>query len=346
MLVGIHNDSYGRFNDYLRKYEMVLDYNGIGHIRLDASNPDFWEQVAGLDLFIFRWRHIDDHRQLALTLIPIIEHEMGINCFPNMSTCWHFDDKIREYYLLQRQGFPVIQSWAFWDRKQALEWLRHAPLPLVFKLKGGASSNNVILVKDKAQAKKLIKRMFSKGIISGKIPDREARRFNEFNLYKTVHKWGGDILRLLRREDRTPDWIPHKNYVFFQKFLFNNPHDTRVVVIGDRAFAFRRFNRDGDFRASGSGIIDIDRTQIDLEFVKIAFEISHTLKFQSMAYDFIYDENGKPALIEISYAFPDNISFKAGFWDIGLNWHDGRYCPQYFHLADTLNMPDLLQPPF
>ena len=44
-----------------------------------------------------------------------------------------------------------------------------------------------------------------------------------------------------------------KDYVYFQKFLPNNKYDIRIVVIGDRAFGFIRYNRENDFRASGSG---------------------------------------------------------------------------------------------
>ena len=32
-----------------------------------------------------------------------------------------------------------------------------------------------------------------------------------------------------------------------------------------------------------------------------------------------------------------------GYWDSGLNWHEGHFWPQYFHLMDALNSPDLKQ---
>jgi glutathione synthase/RimK-type ligase-like ATP-grasp enzyme len=81
-----------------------------------------------------------------------------------------------------------------------------------------------------------------------------------------------------------------KNYVYYQKYLPNNNFDTRVTVIGDRAFAFRRFNRTRDFRASGSGKIDYDMDSIDKRMIKIALETSEECGFQCMAFDFLYDE--------------------------------------------------------
>jgi len=55
MLVGIHKSSYGRFRPFLNRYEDILDYNKIDHLRLDASESQFWQQVSQLDLFIYNW---------------------------------------------------------------------------------------------------------------------------------------------------------------------------------------------------------------------------------------------------------------------------------------------------
>lgn len=343
MLVGIHKEPYGKFSKFLKKYEEILDYNGIDHIRLDASQADFWEKVRTLDLFIFRWKHFDTDRQIAHTIIPVIEKEMGTKCFPDWKTCWHYDDKIKEYYLLKQHGFPVIDSYIFWEKKAALDWLKTAKFPVVFKLKGGAGSTNVILVEDKKYAKRLINKMFGRGILPERFFDRNAVRFKHFNLYKEIHHLGGNILRKMRGEDVSSFWQLHKNYVLFQKFLPNNDYDTRVAVIGNRASAFRRYVRENDFRASGSKNLDMDRSKVDLDFVKIGMDISKKLGFQSMAYDFIYDDE-KPALVEISYTYPDEHAFSTGYWDSNLKWHEGRFWPQYFQLMDVLGLPDLKQP--
>jgi len=345
MLVGIHKDPCGKFGKYLKLYEDILRHNDIDHIRLDINRPDFWTLVSKVDLFIFRWRQIDNHHQLAKTIIPIIEKEMGIKCFPNMSTCWHYDDKIKQYYMLKSYGIPMIESWIFWNKKEAIHWVENAVFPLVFKLKGGAGSANVILVKTKSQAKKLINRMFGRGILSSKIPGFGNVRFKDFNLYKTIHHWGGNILRQLRDEDISPFWQIHKNYVLFQKFLDKNYFDTRVTTIGKRAFAFRRFSRCKDFRSSGSGKIDYNVEEIDRVFIKKSFEITNKMKFQSMAYDFLYNENCEPELSEISYTYADvAVRNCLGYWDSKFKWHAGHYWPQYFHLMDALNLPDLKQP--
>lgn len=345
MIVGIHKDQYGKFCPFLQKYEEILDYNNIEHIRLDASEPDFWDKVEKLGLFIFRWSQTDWPKQLAHTILPIIENEMKIKCFPNQATCWHYDDKIREYYLLKQHGFPIIDSYIFWDNKKALKWTETAEYPVIFKLTGGAGARNVILIKNKNQAIRYIKKMFGKGINPNNFKFSGSTYNKDVGLYKKIHKMGGNVLRKYKGEDISPYWQIHKNYVLFQKFLPYNNYDTRITVIGDRAYSLQRNNRKDDFRASGSGILNYNKKDIDLNMLKIAFEISKNMKFQSMAYDFLYDNN-KPVICEISYTFPYGAFLLdcPGYWDSNLNWHEGHFWPQYFQLMDALEMPELKQP--
>jgi glutathione synthase/RimK-type ligase-like ATP-grasp enzyme len=283
---------------------------------------------------------------MAHTIIPIVEQEMGIKCFPDLATCWHYDDKIRQYYILKQHGFPAIESWVFWNKKKALEWIETASFPLVFKLKSGSASHSVLLVQSKRRAAKLIRKMFGKGTVTGNIGGWKDARAQDTSLFKALRRKGGEIVRKLKRQEASYFWQKNKNYALFQKFLPDNKYDTRVVVIGKRAFAFRRFNRKNDFRASGSNNKDLNPDSIDREFLKLAFVISTKLKFQCMAYDFLYDENKLPQVVEMSYTFPDTtIPHCPGYWDDKLVWHKGKNWAQYFQLMDLLNMPGLKQPP-
>ncbi len=337
MRVGIHRGVNG-FSNFIRKYEDICKLNGIPSIRLDAGEQDFWEKLKTCNIFVYNWRVEHNDQQLANTIIPLVENQMNIKCFPNMSTCWAYDDKIREFYMLKLAGFPVIESWVFWDRPRAIEWANTAEYPVVFKLKGGAGSYNVLLLETKTKAINWIKRIFGKGLKTGVISYTDGKR---------IKKKVRSLINRIKGDDPYPFWQIDKNYAYFQKFLAENDYDTRVVVIGDRAYAFRRFNRKNDFRASGSNDTDLNPKNVDLQFVKLAFEISRKMKFQSMAYDFIYDEDKKPGLIEISYTFPDRTLSKCpGYWDLQLNWVEGNFYPQFFQMMDLLEMPNLEQPDF
>lgn len=346
MKVLIHKDYY-KINQFNEKYLQILEYNGLNCQTVDINENDFWDKLRNADLFIYRWFHFDNDRMLARAIMPVIENTLNIKTFPDLNTSWHFDDKIKQYYLLKQNGFPYTESWIFWQKEAALRWLEQAELPAIFKLKGGAGSSNVIKVNDKKTAGKLINIMFGKGVISGRIPLSNSIYKNDVKI-SIKHSLESFVKRFLRKIegiDTTPMWSRHKNYILFQKYLPKNDFDTRITVIGNRAFGFRRINRTNDFRASGSGILDHDNAKIDIKCVELAFRISKKLKFQSMAYDFLYNEQGGIEICEISYSFQDKAVYNCpGYWDNELNWHEGHFLPQYCQLFDLLGLDDLKQP--
>ncbi len=345
--VGIHIDPGKQFVDYLKRYEIILKENGIDVIRMDSNDPKFWDQIKELDAFICRWSHYDVYRQRAKAILPVVEEHYQVKCFPNNKTAWHYDDKIRQYYLTKAYGYPMIDSYIFWDRYAAIDWSKSADLPIIFKLIGGAGSQNVILIKTRSELRSIIKTMFLKGVKDRHVPSSNTVAPGLIYQFKY---WLYNKINSAKKKDVSywrlfPNWLKHKNYVYFQKYLPENSFDIRITTIGNRAFAFRRHVRKKDFRASGSGKIDYDMNQIDTNCVKIALKVSKEQGFQTMAYDFLYDENKKPQFCEISYTYMDSAVYNCpGYWDDELNWHEGHYWPQYYHLVDLLENPDLIQP--
>jgi hypothetical protein len=126
-------------------------------------------------------------------------------------------------------------------------------------------------------------------------------------------------------------------YVYFQDFVPDNQFDTRVTVIGNRAFGYIRKVRPNDFRASGSGDIDYDPDKIRPECVQIAFEVTQKVGSQSMAFDFVLESDGRPMIVEVSYCYVADFVYNcAGYWDNQLNWHKGHTWPQEAILVDFL----------
>jgi hypothetical protein len=130
-------------------------------------------------------------------------------------------------------------------------------------------------------------------------------------------------------------------YVIFQEFLAGNAFDTRVTVIGNRAFAFRRFNRDNDFRASGSGKIDFDPDKIDEGFVRCAFATAASLGTQSCAIDGLY-RHDVHCVGEVSYTYISEAVFRCpGHWVLEgaaetgtLRWIDRPMWPEEAQVHD------------
>ena len=155
----------------------------------------------------------------------------------------------------------------------------------------------------------------------------------------------GELLGVLRRLPNTLRNTRQLNrmigrergYLYFQDFIPDNQFDTRVTVIGNRAFGYIRKVRPNDFRASGSGDIDYYPRNIRSECVQIAFEVTQKLGSQSMAFDFVLESDGRPMIVEVSYGYvPDFVYNCEGHWDHKLNWHPGHVWPQDAILVDVM----------
>lgn len=293
--------------------------------------------------------HIDMRPSIqtaASSLLSVLEITSGKPVFPNYNTRWHFDNKISQHYLFKRLGINTPATYVFWEEEQALEWLEtNQRYPVIAKLKRGASSSCVFKLDSEKDALRYIRKMFSvKGMSRGigSVKKSSYRAYRDLSRMMVLKLPRSILEHFLRERPALRDvWPNERGYVYFQEYLQGNEYDTRVTVIGDRAFGFRRFNRDKDFRASGSGKIDYDIDSLDKRAIELAHNISATNRFQSMAYDFLIDEDGKPSLVEISYAYQSKAVFDCpGFWDSKLNWHEGHVLPEAVHVEDFLEQID------
>jgi hypothetical protein len=128
-----------------------------------------------------------------------------------------------------------------------------------------------------------------------------------------------------------------QGYLYLQEFLCGNAFDTRITIIGDRAFGFMRINRSNDFRASGSGSLVYDPEKIDKRCVDIAFKVADRLGTQSLAFDFLFDSRHMPMIGEVSYCYMASAVHACdGHWDRQGAWHEGHLWPEEAILEDLL----------
>ncbi|NCA82672.1 MAG: hypothetical protein EOM72_07970 [Opitutae bacterium] len=341
LCIGVHA---AEPDGYAGRWETALQARGATVKRLDLLGPDPLGQVAGCDGVMWHWFHYPHEvRMAALPVLRVIEEQLRLPVFPDLATCWHYDDKIAQSHLLGALGIPIPRTWVFWREADALAWCGQANYPVVAKLSMGASSQNVRLIRDAAEAGAYVERCFSgSGIVARPaLPNRWGLRLRR-RLKNAVKRIGPAAAYVwANRFPAMPHptfWMPQKNCALFQEFLPGNEFDTRVTVIGDRAFAFRRFNRPNDFRASGSGNLQHDPSAVDLRCVSAAFAAAQRLKSQSMAFDFLFRGAGQePVVVEVSYCYADwAVERCPGHWDSQLQWHEGHLWPEEAHVEDFL----------
>lgn len=317
--------------------QYCLDHN-IPFKEVDCFSNDIITDLKECRALLWHWTHNDYLAALfARQLIASVE-AMGLIVFPGSSTCWHYDDKIGQKYLLEAIGAPLIPTHVFYEPQTALRWLHNTNFPVVWKLRGGAGSQNVRLIRDLKEARRIVKRSFGRGHRPSRLHALRERMwdFQRQPGLTSLVNIGRGLARTIVPHKVSRNTPPEQNYIYFQEYIPNCTFDIRVVVIGKRCYAFRRMTRGGDFRASGSGIMDHDPAMIPLSCIRIAFEVSQRIGSQSTAFDFVIAEE-EAAIIEISYAFSLNgYRGCTGYWTPELEWRPGAVRPEYFMMEDVL----------
>lgn len=320
MRIAIHH----RPNSYSEQWIEYCQRHNIQYKIVNAYANNILEQVSDCDAFMWH-HHFHQYKDclFAKQLIYVIEKQLNKITYPDFDTCWHYDDKTGQKYLLETIGAPIVPTCIFYSRQEALEWVPQTTFPKVFKLRCGASSENVRLVKSAKQAKRIIKQSFGAGF-------EQYNRINGVKIqwfkYINGHSSFSDLLRSIKSIFVSTEFSKmhskEMGYVYFQDYMPDNEFDTRVFLIGNRAVAKKRMNKPHDFRASGSDYQLFEKEQVDTRCVKYAFEINKKLKMQSAAFDFIFNENKEPVITEISYCSGKRNKDYPGYWTDDMQWHE------------------------
>ena len=332
-MIAIHNSKKG-FHQYWIAY---CRDNNVPYKLVNAYDSDIVEQLSDCSAFMWHHHHADYRDALFAKQLLYSLETAGIKVFPDFHTTWHFDDKVGQKYLFEAIGAPLVPSYVFYTKGEALEWVKAAKFPIVAKLRGGAGSSNVRLLNNFLQAKSYISKAFGKGFpaysVNGLLRDSYVKWKEGRGTLKNVIN---NIYRLFFPSDFVKYHSREKGYVYFQDFIPGNLYDIRIVVIGNKAFGIKRLVREKDFRASGSGMICYRREDISDKCVSEAFRISKILKTQCAGYDFVFDD-GVPRIVEVSYGFTaEGYTNCEGYWTDDMQWHNEPVLPQQWMIENLL----------
>ena len=333
MKIGIHH-TQGTFSE---RWIAYCEQQGISYKCVNCFANDIMEQLEDCAALMWHFNHKGaKESKFAKELLYSVQMA-GKKVFPDFNTAWHFDDKVGQKYLLEGLKAPLVPSFAFYSKKDAINWSLKTTFPKVFKLRNGAGSDNVKLVHSVSEARKLIDKSFGSGFKQYDAWGNLKERIRKYKKGKTNLK---NVLKGIVRIFYTTEYARvtgrEKGYVYFQEFIPDNDSDIRVIVIGDKAFAIKRLVRENDFRASGSGTILYEKKHFNEETIKAAFDASEKLSDQCTAYDFVFLD-GKPLIVEISYGFAmHGYDDCVGYWDKDMNWFEGAFNPYGWMVEDLV----------
>ena len=323
MKIAIHKNT-----GFASRWIEYCEQNGINYKVVNCYSTSIIHDLKDCSALMWHFHHANPLDSLfAKQLLYAIESS-GKKVFPDFNTCWHFDDKLGQKYLLEAIGAPLVPSYVFYSKSEALKWIKECELPVVFKLRTGASSENVRLIRTRHAGISIISKAFGRGFSAFNrwhyLKERVRRYLEGLDNFSGVLK---GLARTVIPTIQAKMLPRQKGYIYFQEFIPENDFDIRVIVILDKAFAIKRMVRRNDFRASGSGMILYDRDLFEEKTLNLSFYLAKELKAQCLAFDFIY-RDGNPLLTEISYGFlPKVYDLCPGFWDKELNWHPGSFNP-------------------
>ena len=248
MKLAIHNGKL--WNKNWREY---CDKKEIPFIEVDCLDNYIIETLKKNKITHLLWHFSHNSPADILTARNVLfaASKIGIKTFPDYNTCWHFDDKISQKYLLEAIGAPLVPTYTFYSKKDALIWLKNeANYPVVTKLRRGAGSYNVKLLSNYRNARIYVNDMFGNG--KKPTPGFLADGKNKLKVAKNLKgilnrlKKAPNFFRLVKNGKMFPR---EKGYVYFQDFIPGNEYDLRIAVVDNYICAFKRKVRAGDFRA-------------------------------------------------------------------------------------------------
>jgi glutathione synthase/RimK-type ligase-like ATP-grasp enzyme len=334
MKIAIHKTEDG----FHHRWRLYCTSKKIPFKNVDCYADDIIEQLKDCDALMWHfWQTSSKDFIKAKRLLFALEHS-GFTVFPDFKTSWHFDDKVAQKYLLESIGLPLVKSYHFINKKQALHWANHTSYPKVFKLKGGAGSANVKLAQNKSDTIKLINKAFGDGF---KQYDKISALKERYRNYKQGKDNFLGVLKSVYRVFNEPVYSKVlgiiKNEVYFQDFIPDNDSDLRVIIIDNKAFAIKRLVRENDFRASGSGYILYNKKYFNESLIEKSFDYARKLNMQSCAFDFVI-LNGEPLIVEISYGYAIEVyNDCVGYWNSDLKFFEGTFDSTNWMIDSVVN---------
>src|SRR5690554_6547203 len=118
MKLAIHH----RPGSFSERWIAYCKQKNIAYKIVNAFHNDIVEQVKDCDALMWHYHQSSYKDVLAARKILFALEHAGTKTFPDFNTGWHFDDKVAQKYLLEAIDAPMVQSYVFYDKNEALDW--------------------------------------------------------------------------------------------------------------------------------------------------------------------------------------------------------------------------------
>lgn len=225
-------------------------------------------------------------KQLYDERISILVNELSYPVYPSLTEILIYENKRYLSYWLKAKNLSHPETWVFYNKQEALDFIEKSSFPIVAKTNIGASGSGVKVIKDAKEADLYINSTFS----GGGVKKRWGPNFNSSGLIRRGLHYifnPKDIKKKINIYKKIRNDI-QRDFVIFQEFI-SHDFEWRCVRIGDSFFAHKKIVNKNS--ASGSLLKEYENPPFELlDFIK---DMTEKYNLSSVAIDmFESDERG------------------------------------------------------
>lgn len=248
----VKNEQAAGKNASWPKYERFLKTNNIPYKEYDISRSDFIEKSKQFDLIAWRVETSYSKQWEAIDKTDLLEKYLGKTLLQSSESLWLDEDKVRLDYFYKIHDLPHIKTFISQSRDEVMDFIETCDYPIISKDKVCSCGKGVYMIKNKLQAYDFCEEVFTTGL------------------------------------ETNESYVKQKDYVYFQEFVPNHGFDLRIIMVGEYFFGYFRYPKVGDYKASGSGIVD--KKALPIDAMLLAKQVRGVLPASNaLAVDFIKD---------------------------------------------------------
>lgn len=222
------------------------------------------------------WKDMYDER------VYFIKEHLSIPIYPSFDEIYIYENKNNMSYWLKIHNIIHPKTHIFYDKKEALDYLKNTTYPIVFKTKLGSAGLGVRFIMNYRQGKRLVNKLFPFKYFY-------AKGFTKWFIHKKYK-----FLRVPLMDDK------QFGFVMFQEKIKNIVCEWRMIKIGESYFGHQKLEAKNG-KHSGSNLVGwVKPPEKLLDLTKHICDIGN---FDSMDIDIFETKEGEYFVNELQTMF-------------------------------------------
>lgn len=276
-------------NDSHKKYVAACEHYDIDYVLINFMGDNWMNEVisANIDgMLLYPLVNTQYNKDGFDERVYFLEKLLKIPTYPSFNELYIYENKTTMAFWLMANNIPHAETHLFFNKEEAKKFVDSAKYPLVFKTKIGSAGIGVKFIKNKRQAKRLIRKMFP---------------LRKYYFVPMINTGFTRVLRSKRNPLKIAPLINDKQFgfVMFQEKIQDIKWEWRLIKIGDSYFGHQKLEYKG--KHSGSSRVGWAKPpEVLLNLIKNICEIG---EFNSMNVDVFETKDGKFYVNELQTIF-------------------------------------------